>query len=128
MKPDEIATVEEGLRRLGKVKHFIVETNKDAIVVFLPHQDPDSLVEGLRPLLGGGRNFPAAFNVERHLHYTPMMRFVLRDKKRRLFSVERWCFLGSIDNWFPLAAADELSTQVQRYAPHLGQESFFELM
>lgn len=122
--PEEIATVEQGIR----VKHFIVEAKKDAIVVFLPHQDADSLAERLRPLMPFGMGFPSAFQVEQHSHYTPMMRFILRDKERRRFSVERWCFLGSIDTWFPLAAADELSNQVKKFVPHLGKESFFELM
>lgn len=126
--PEEIATVERGVREFGKATHFIVEAKHDALVVFLPNQDADSLTEGLRPLLGLDMSFPSTFKIERHLSYTAMMRLVLRDKKRRLFSVERWCFRGSVDDWFFLAGAAELSTQVKKYAPHLGKESFFELL
>jgi hypothetical protein len=122
--PEEIATVEKGIR----VKHFIVEAKKDAIVVFLPHQDADSVMERLRPLMPFGLGFSSTFKVEQHLHYMPMMRFVLQDEERRLFSVDRWCFRGSIDDWFPLAGAGKLSAQVKKYVRHLGKESFFELM
>lgn len=126
--PEEIEAVERGIRELAKVTHFIVEPKKNAIIVFTPHQDADSLMEDLRPLLGFGRSFPAGF-IERRLHYAaPMMRFTLIDDKKRLFSVDRWCFLGSIDDWFPLADAADLSKQVKKYIPHLGKQSFFELM
>jgi hypothetical protein len=105
-----------------------VETKKDAIVIYLPHKDADSVIESLRPLLPEGKSFPPTFKVERRLEYTPMMQFVLRDEKRRLFSVDRWCFRGSIDNWFPLAGAGNLPQLVEKYTRHLGKESFFELM
>jgi hypothetical protein len=125
---EEIATVGKGVRASANAKHAIVEAKKDAIVVHLPHEDPESLIEDLRPLLGAGTTLPSAFHVERYLHYTPMMRFMLRDKERRLFSVERWCFRGAIDDWYFLAGGAELSKQVKKYVPHLGKESFFELM
>jgi len=57
-----------------------------------------------------------------------MMRFTLVDGKARRFAVERWCFLGSIDDWFPLSGGGDLKGLVARYCPHLGQESFYELM
>jgi hypothetical protein len=125
---EEVAAVEKALRAFAIAKHAIVDAKKDAIVVHLPHEDSESLIEDLRPLVGGATTLPSAFKVERYLHYTPMMRFVLRDKERRLFSVERWCFRGGIDDWYFLAGAADLSKQVKKYIPHLGKESFFELM
>ena len=56
-----------------------------------------------------------------------MMQFTLIGKGTREFAVERWCFRGSIDDWFPLSYG-ELKTLVARYGRHLGKESFFELM
>src|SRR6266550_2570739 len=35
--------------------------------------------------------------------YLPMFRFSLVDEDKRLFFVARWCFKGSIDDWFPLS-------------------------
>jgi hypothetical protein len=61
-------------------------------------------------------------------HYMKMLRFTLCDENRRLYSVDRWCFLGSIDDWFPLKSSLPLDRAVATYAPHLGQESFYELM
>jgi hypothetical protein len=57
----------------------------------------------------------------------PVMRFTLEDKETRQFAVDRWCFRGSIDDWIPLSFGD-LPKLVARYCPHLGKESFFDLM
>lgn len=60
-------------------------------------------------------------------HYHQMLRFTLVDDKARWFSVDRWCFRGSIDDWFPLGDG-YLPKLVEKYCGHLGKESFFELM
>jgi len=57
-----------------------------------------------------------------------MLRFTLTDEKNRQLSADRWCFRGSIDDWFPLSDYEELSKLVAEYCRHLGRESFFELM
>ena len=56
------------------------------------------------------------------------MRFTLADPEARLFQVERWCFKGSIDNWFFLEGGKPLVDLVRKYVKHIGKESFFELM
>ena len=53
-----------------------------------------------------------------------MMRFTLTDFDNRLFSLERWCFLGSIDDWFFLAGPTPLPTLIKKYASHLGRKAF----
>ena len=60
--------------------------------------------------------------------YQKVLRFTLIDEDTRRFAAERWCFLGSIDNWIDLSGGGELAGLVKRYAPHIGKESFFELM
>jgi hypothetical protein len=60
--------------------------------------------------------------------YSPLMRFTLTDPDERLFCLERWCFLGSIDNWFPLTGPTPLSILIEKYVKHLGQETFYELV
>ena len=59
--------------------------------------------------------------------YHQMLPFTLTDETTRQFSVDRWCFRGSIDDWFPLNYG-ELPKLVEKYCKHLGKESFFELM
>jgi hypothetical protein len=58
-----------------------------------------------------------------------MLRFVLLGGEGRQFWAERWCCRGRMDGWFALSGGPgELAPLVARYGPHLGRESFFELM
>jgi hypothetical protein len=64
-------------------------------------------------------------------NYMKVMRFTLVDEEARTFRVQRWCFRGSIDRWIGLWASrseGRLSDLVKRFCPHIGKESFYELM
>ncbi len=126
---EEIDTVEQGVRNLSKSRYFLVEAKGNSIIVFIADQrDPDSLVETLTDGFGIPNAEKLAAIMQRILTYTAMMRFTLVDEKQRRFSVERWCFRGSIDDWFPLMGSGDLARVVKHFVPHLGAESFYELM
>ena len=121
---------------------FEVYENPDAQVFFrkkLPRIITDHEVavvrEGLRKHAGG--QLCMADVREKHIviyHsrggdlYQKVLRFTLVDEDRRTFAAERWCFLGSIDDWIPLSGGGDLAKLVQRYGPHIGKDSFYELM
>ena len=54
--------------------------------------------------------------------YTPMLRFTLTDETERKYLVERYCFLGSIDDWIDLEFSMSLEKIVRKYCIHLGKE------
>jgi hypothetical protein len=59
----------------------------------------------------------------------PCLKFTLYDDDKRLFETSRWCYRGSIDDWLPLFCDPRpLSELAKNYCPHIGEESFFELM
>ncbi|MGO8748659.1 MAG: hypothetical protein ACLQNE_22035 [Thermoguttaceae bacterium] len=60
-------------------------------------------------------------------YFHPILRFTLVEETARRFSTARWCFRGSIDDWFPLGDG-KLRKLAEKYCSHLGKESFFELM
>ena len=62
----------------------------------------------------------------RRPRYYPLLRFVLVDARERRFSVERVCFSGQSD-WIRLEVLP-LSAAVMKYLPHLGRDSFFDLI
>ena len=97
---EEVQIVQAGLRKFAPSQRCIVDVKGEQIIVYKAQ----------------GR------------HFHQMLRFTLTDEKNRQFSAERWCFLGSIDDWFPLSDYEELSKLVEDYCRHLGRESFFELM
>jgi hypothetical protein len=96
----EIAAVREGLRNQADDRHCMADVRERHIVVY--HSERGDL-------------------------YQKVLRFTLVDEDARRFAVERWCFLGSIDNWVHLSGGGELAMLVERYVPHVGKESFFEL-
>ena len=57
---------------------------------------------------------------------TTMLQFVLEDAQRRLFTAQRYCFRGTIDDWIDIGHGP-LTTLVKTYVQHLGKESYFEL-
>jgi hypothetical protein len=97
----EIALVREGLRKHAKHRHCMADVREKHVIVYYSE--------------GGGL-------------YQKVLRFTLIDEDNRRFAAERWCFLGSIDDWIPLSGDGDLAKLVERYGPHIGKESFFELM
>ena len=65
--------------------------------------------------------------IQRILSFSPIMRFILNDKDKRLFWVERMCYVSAIDDWIVLEGQKPLKDLVEEFVPHIGQESFFGL-
>lgn len=136
-RPTEISPMEremlsDGVRDCAKLKHFIVDVDGNSLVVYLPgtrEQDAQELIQEISERFGKTLPSPKMFATElvTQSRYSPMMRFTLTDFDERLFCLERWCFLGSIDDWFPLAGPLPLPTLIKKYVQHLGRESFYEL-
>ena len=98
---EEIAVVREGLRTHARGQPCTADVREKHIVVY--HSERGDL-------------------------YQKVLRFTLIDEDRRRFVAERWCFLGSIDDWIHLSGDGDLGALVGRYGPHIGKESFFALM
>ena len=49
------------------------------------------------------------------------------DAERRTFRAERWCYLGSIDDWIDIGPLGPLDRLARQLMPKLGTEQFFEL-
>jgi hypothetical protein len=64
----------------------------------------------------------------RYASFMAMLRFVLEDKKTRIFVTERFCFRGSLDDWIYIDGPAGLDDQVGKYLKHVGRESFFNLI
>ncbi len=120
--PFEVGVVEEGLKRYAPGQNCLVDVQGDQIVIH--HAERITLDLGR---FGIALTDLPIFNQR----YMKVMRFTLVDKKNRTFRVQRWCFRGSIDRWIDLyesRSEGKLSDLVKRFCPHIGQESFFELM
>jgi len=128
--PMEKELVAEGIRRLAEIQHFLIHQQGNSLVVYLPDRDPAGVSRIFREIFGATEAVAAEMQQWSlaHTSYSKMMRFTLIDEESRLFSAERWCFRGSIDDWIPLGKRAPLDFLVEHYAPHLGNESFYDLL
>jgi len=128
--PLEKQVAEAAVRHQAKLEHFIVDSDGNEMVIWLPDMESDTKLERMMGDFGFA-TFSLETARERLVHrarYSMMMRFVLTDPARRTFDVQRWCFRGSIDGWFFLDGGKPLAALLKKYVPHLGKESFYELM
>ena len=136
-KPTEIRPVEremlcEAIRRFAGLEYFLVDAEGNSLVVYLPAGEEkaiDDLIEmlGSFALPGSVRERGVKDSIMSRSQYSKMMRFEVADGEGRLFIVQRWCFLGSMEDWVFLEGPAPLSELVGKYVRHLGKESFFEL-
>jgi len=129
ISPMERRMVEEAVATQAGLKQAIVDVERKALVVYLPSTEGKSL-QGLRDTLGLPQSVVAALidEVTRRGHYGKMLRFDLVDADERLYVAQRWCFLGSIDDWIFLSGPAPLADLLDKFAKHLGKESFYELI
>jgi hypothetical protein len=127
--PKEIAAVEEEVCRHPKARDYRVNIKPDRIEVY-ESVGPD--VDGLLSDLKGFGLLPKAKEanlqaiLEHSVQFTPVLRFILEDEKTRIYRAERWCYLGSIDDWLFITTGlvEQLARQM---IPKLGTDEFFEL-
>lgn len=117
--------VEKEIRQKTNLKFFLVEQEGDALVIYVSSYEGElDSSSRLNEVFG-----PKALEyMASRATYSKHLQFILRDETQRLFSVERWCWRGSIENWIGLAGPAPLAQHAERYLPHLGMESFFEMM
>ncbi len=126
---DELKIVEQGIKQYAKLEYFQIDVKQNAIVVYLPNQDVNSIKDLFaRYSFGLLNNSEAENRIFDNMSYSPMMRFVLEDQSERKFRVERMCFRGPEDHWWYLERGNDLGKLVKKYAKHLGQESFYDLI
>jgi hypothetical protein len=127
--PGEIAAVEEAVRRHPKARNYRVNVKHDRIEVY-ESVGPD--VDGLLSDLKGFGLLPRAKEpnlravLERSAQFTPVLRFILEDEETRVCRAERWCYLGSIDDWIFITTGP-VEQLARRMIPTLGTDEFFEL-
>jgi hypothetical protein len=125
-QPKVIADIERNLtskylQNIYSSMRYVLDIKGKVITIFESDQDVDRLRE-----IFGDRSHDD-FTIESAITYSPVMRFALVDEKKRIFIAERYCFLGSIDDWIHIGAPDFLDNLLEKYSKHLGEESFFDL-
>jgi hypothetical protein len=127
--PKEVAAVEKVVGRHPKSRNYRVEVKHDRIEI---HErvgpDAEELLGFFKQqgfgMPGLGDRIRA--DQEQHARFTPVLRFILADAKRRIFRVERMHY-GGLNEWFELRATGPAKRLARQLVPKLGTDAFFEL-
>ena len=131
IQPEEVAAVEAAVQQHPEARRYRVAVKGNRIEIYEqagPHYDTLLSELHMEYLSRPGLAEELRALEERHAQYTPVLRFTLLDTKQRLFSVERMCYLGSIDGWLELHGQTGLVAKLaSELIPTLGTEQFYEL-
>ena len=123
----EIEIIRKGMEKYcPQIQYYQMDVKEHVISIFLPDQDVDVLSE-LLTFSPKAKETSIQSLLNQFTTYSPMLRFMLIDEKRRHFVTQRYCFLGSIDDWIKIGKPGKLASLVKTYVRHLGQESYYEL-
>ena len=125
---EECQIVEEGMRKYAVVKDYKIDIRGNALLIYTAVQDIEALAAIVcHPHASLEENTRRMSLLRQGIHYSPMLVFQLIDAQRRTFQTQRYCFLGSVDDWIVIGKPGKLSTLVKKYVKHLGQDSYVEL-
>jgi hypothetical protein len=129
IREDEITTIEEEVSGHSQGRNYKVHAKHDRIIIY-EMSGPD--VEGIAGILErSGLLLPGMEErIQEHLEqssrFEPILQFILSDREQRAFRVQRWCYLGGIDDWIEIehGSLEELALKL---IPLLGTDEFFDL-
>jgi hypothetical protein len=128
--PKESAFVETALKRHPKARNYRVAVKNDQIIIY---EAVGGDMDNLRTILGSaGLNIADVeerlqSEFDRYNQFTPVMRFILDDQETREYHVERWCYLGSVDDWIYSGHSGKIDLLAKKLTPKLGTDDFYEL-
>jgi hypothetical protein len=129
-QPEEVAAIEAAMQQHPEARRYRVAVKHDKIEIY-EYVGPDygALLDELQPLGLSRQGLAERLQAEeeRYARYTPVLRYILLDPKRRLFGAERMSYLGSIDSWLELGQTGPVATLARALIPSLGTDQFFEL-
>jgi hypothetical protein len=128
--PEERSVVDASVKKHPKARNYRVDVKGKRIIVY-ESVGPD--IEDLEPLLRGLGGLPASrlADLQAHLdksaRFSPVMRFTLLDEQARTFQTERWCYLGSIDDWIDIGPSGPLRRLARKFIRLLGSDALFDV-
>jgi len=121
---DETSLIRNAVQNLSALEDFLIHVNGNILTVYmgrLTKKEFEDMYSGTKI----ADEIDLIFN--KLQTYIGKMRFVLSDEKNRTFTVQRFCYLGSIYDWIDLESSEDLKYLSERYCCHLGRDSYFDL-
>lgn len=127
--PEEVAAVEAAVERHPRSRNYRVSVKHDRIEVYEQvGPDTEDLIKALgqQILVLPGLDERIRAERERYARFTPVLRFILSDTKRRTFRVERMQHYDDREEWFEIRPTGPVKRLAQQLIPTLGTNAFFE--
>ena len=123
---DELQLVSDALARVKAARWSYAERDLKTITVYVGHNGEalEDMFRYNKPLITQAE---LDKSISQFVNYSAVFRFVLIDSGMRVFRAQRYCYLGSIDDWVFIGRPDVLSELVRQYLPHIEQNSYYEL-
>jgi hypothetical protein len=129
---EDVAAVRAALQAHPRAGRYRIDVKPERITIY-EHVGPDpmelaaSLAEDFGLTLDRGTVQRLQAEERVHGQFTPMMRFVLTNTSMHLFTAQRMCFRGGIDDWIDIRYDRPIGELAAALIPTLGTEEFFEL-
>jgi len=109
---------------------YIIDIKSEFITIYETNQDREGIISTFGELFPiKNINLSEAIDFfNKYATYSPVMRFILIDKKQRIFYAERFCFRSSIDDWIQIGDSASLKKLLSTYVKHLGKDSLFDIV
>ena len=129
IQPKEIAAVEAQVGKHRKSRRYRVVAKHDRIEVYeMSGPEADNLMAIFGPFVASppGIKDRIEAELERSGRFSAVLRFILVDQEERTFRAQRWCYLGSIDDWIDVDYGS-IQKLASRMIPVLGTDGYYEL-
>ena len=125
---EEVEAVEAVVQRHPKAHNYRVSVKHNRIEVYeRVGSGTEELIAELREvgLLVPGRADRLRELLESRARFTAVLRFILMDAEQRTFRTERWCYLGSIDDWIDVGPMGPVHLLARQWIPKLGTDVLY---
>ena len=125
----EVSLIEAELAHHPQERRYAVNTKHDRIIIYeMSGPAAEDLAKAFGAYVPGytGLEDQIQHFLEKNSQYAPVMQFILSDPERHIFRAQRWCYLGSVDDWIDIGYGS-LQGLAQSFIPLLGTEEFFDL-
>jgi hypothetical protein len=131
---EEIEAIKSALKKHPQAKMYRLDIKPKQLTIYEQvGPDLDELTMQLGIKLGFSKR--EIERATRHLEeegqldsqFTPIMRFILSNAKKRHFRAQRMSFFSNIDDWIDIAYDKSIEELTNELIPTLGTDEFFEL-
>lgn len=117
---EEFLIVDSAMKKFMSADDYIIEKKENALVLYISDQNMTLLKE----TWVGTSEAKLKEILKKFRRYDERMRFIKADD---CYEIQRFCYLGSVDDWITIDESDDLKKLAEKYCFHIDKESFYEL-